>query len=232
MADDGIDALRPLALLHTAAVNVATFAGLCAELIPGTPFFHMMDESLLKNTIADGAMSPRTARRVVGHIVSAEDAGAGAVLVTCSSIGRAVEIARGGVAIPVIRVDEAMADEAVRAGQTVGVIATLPTTLEPTAALVRARADLAGRSVRIVTHLCAGAFAALAAGDPARHDALIADGLRQLMLEVDVVVLAQATMARVADALPPADLPRPVPILASPRSGLLRAAEALRSGAA
>ena len=187
----------------------------------------MLDESLLKNTIRDGAMSPLTARRVAGHVVSAAEAGADAVLVTCSSIGRGAEIARPLVSIPVVRVDEAMADEAVRTGKRVGVIATLPTTLEPTASLVRARADRAGSPVEVTTHLCDGAFAALTGGDPAAHDAKVSAGLCALMDRVDVIVLAQATMARVADTLSAAD--RRVPILSSPRSGLLRAREVLAS---
>ena len=53
--------MATLALLHTAVVNVTTFQGLCAELLPETSTFHMLDESLLKNTIRDGAMSPLTA---------------------------------------------------------------------------------------------------------------------------------------------------------------------------
>lgn len=217
--------MTTLALLHTAVVNATTFQALAAELLPEVETFHMLDESLLKNTIRDGAMSPLTARRVIGHIVSAEEAGAGAVLVTCSSIGRGAELARAVVSIPVVRVDEAMADEAVRTGARIGVIATLPTTLDPTAALVHARAELAGVEVEIVSHLCEGAFAALTGGDPAMHDAKVAAGLRALMATVDVIVLAQATMARVAATIPERE--RRVPILSSPRSGLLRARDAL-----
>lgn len=217
-----------LALLHTASANVTTFQGLCGELAPDLATFHMLDESLLKNTIREGSMSRLTARRVAGHVVSAADAGADAVLVTCSSIGRGAEIARSLVAIPVIRVDEAMADEAVQIGVRIGVIATLPTTLEPTSALVHARADLAGRTVDVVQRLCDGAFAALSAGDTAAHDAAVAAGLRALMTRVDVIVLAQATMARVVDQIPVDE--RIVPILSSPRSGLLRARDTLLGG--
>jgi Asp/Glu/hydantoin racemase len=218
-----------LALLHTAAVNVTTFQALCAELLPEVQAFHMLDESLLKNTVRDGAMSPVTARRVAGHVISAEEAGADAVLVTCSSIGRGAEIARSLVSIPVIRVDEAMADQAVRIGRRVGVIATLPTTLEPTAALVQARATLAGNEVEVISHLCEGAFTALTNGDPATHDAKVAAGLRELMDRADVIVLAQATMARVAETLSAEE--RRVPILSSPRSGLLRARQTVLESA-
>jgi Asp/Glu/hydantoin racemase len=126
-----------------------------------------------------------------------------------------------------VRVDEAMADEAVRIGRRIGVIATVPTTLEPTAALVQSRAALAGAAVEVTSYLCEGAFAALTGGDPATHDAKVLSGLRALMDRVDVIVLAQATMARIVDALPADE--RRVPILSSPRSGLLRAREALMS---
>jgi len=66
------------------------------------------------------------------------DSGADYILVTCSSIGAAVEKAAETANIPVLRVDQPMADLAVQTGKRIGVIATLQTTLEPTADLVRA----------------------------------------------------------------------------------------------
>ena len=107
-----------------------------------------------------------------------------------------------------------MAEAAVRIGARVGVLATLATTLEPTAELVARH----GGDVR--AHLCEGAFDALQAGDRDRHDELVREGLRQIEAEVDVVVLAQASMARVTDALSAS-----VPILSSPRLGIERVAQ-------
>jgi Asp/Glu/hydantoin racemase len=208
-------------MLHTVSSLVPTFQGLCEELLPGIETFHMVDESLLKNTIRSGELTPTTTRRVLGHVASAEEAGADAVLVTCSSIGPAVALSRSVVSVPVVRVDEAMADLAVETGSRIGVIATLPTTLHPTVELVQARADAAGTPVTVTAHLCAGAFEALGRGNTATHDALVADGLRRLLCAVDVVVLAQASMARVANTLPEED--RRVPILSSPRSAVERA---------
>lgn len=207
-----------LGVLHTAAGNVTLFQGLCHELLPGVDCFQMLDESLLRNTITAGTLTPATTRRVLGHVESAVDAGATHVLVTCSSIGAAAELAREVVPVPVIRIDEAMADQAVRMGRRIGVIGTLATTMEPTADLVRRRAALAGADVSLVPHVCDGAFAALSRGDTVAHDAAVAAGLTQLANEVDVIILAQASMARVADTLPEQD--RKVPVLSSPRSGL------------
>lgn len=217
-----------LGVLHTAVGNVTLFQGLCRELLPGVDAFQMLDESLLRNTITAGTLTPETTRRVLGHVESAVDAGATAVLVTCSSIGAAAELARNVVPVPVIRVDEAMADQAVKIGPRIGVIATLSTTLEPTADLVRRRADAAGADISLTTLVCDGAFAALGRGDTAAHDSAIADGLTKLAQESDVIILAQASMARVADTLP--DLP--VPVLSSPRSGVESVRDLLATGAA
>jgi Asp/Glu/hydantoin racemase len=114
----------------------------------------------------------------------------------------------------VLRVDQPMADAAVRIGRRIGVIATLPTTLDPTADLIRRRAAAAERDVEITERLCQGAFDALMSGDAATHDAAVAAALRELSASCDVVVLAQASMARVADQLPPSE--KPAPVLSSP----------------
>jgi len=227
----GSPSARPtLALLHTVLSLPPVFAALAEELTPGTELFHIVDESLLNVTRKTGALTAVTRRRVLGYLESAAEAGADLVLVTCSSIGPAVDAAQDFVPVPVLRVDEPMADEAVRLGTRVGVIATLATTLEPTAALVERRAGVAGRNVVVDPRVCHGAFEALQAGDRDRHDELVREGLRELVADADVIVLAQASMARVVDSLPEDE--RTVPILSSPRLGVTRAAELLSSPAA
>ncbi|MBF9141083.1 aspartate/glutamate racemase family protein [Hymenobacter properus] len=205
---------KTLALVHTSATLVPVFQQLCAEYLPGVQTFNIVDDSLVRTINREGSLTPAVARRVVGYVNSAEAGGADYVLVTCSSIGAAVEQAAGLAGVPVLRVDQPMADEAVRTGRRIGVIATLPTTLGPTADLVQRRAALAGREIELTSVLCEGAFEALMSGDGAKHDAIVAAALKELVTKVDVVVLAQASMARVVDALDAAD--RIVPILASP----------------
>lgn len=206
--------MKTLGLIHTSATLIPVFAGLCRERLPGVETFNIVDDSLVRAIGARGALTADIARRVAGYIASAEAGGADHILVTCSSIGAAVEAAAPFAGVPVLRVDQPMVDHAVQTGSRIGVIATLPTTLEPTADLVRRRAVVAGRSVQLTTRLCEGAFDALMRGDAAHHDAKVAAALRELANAVDVIVLAQASMARVVDTLAPAD--RRVPILASP----------------
>jgi Asp/Glu/hydantoin racemase len=220
-----------LALVHTVASLVPVFDRLAREIAPGVETFNIVDESLLRTTVREGSLSPLTSRRLAGYVASAEAAGADAVLVTCSSVGPAVEAARPLSGIPVLRVDEPMADEAVaiaaRERGRIGVLGTLRTTLDPTSDLVGRRAAAVRVEVTVSSRLADGAFDALAAGDTETHDRIVRDALTELARDVDVVVLAQASMARVADALGPASVD--VPVLSSPRFGLQRAVEVLQS---
>jgi Asp/Glu/hydantoin racemase len=188
---------RKLAFVHTSHVLIPLFSQLAKEKIPGVETFHMVDESLIRNTIAAKQLTKTTIRRLVGMIGSAREAGADAVMVTCSSIGQGVAVARAQYDFPILRVDEPMAATAVQMGPRIGVAATLRTTLEPTIALLAETAAAAGRQVELIPELCDGAFEAVLAGDTARHDELLSTALRRLKEEVDVVVLAQASMARV-----------------------------------
>lgn len=206
--------MKTLGLIHTSATLVPVFAALCKERLPGVATFNIVDDSLVRAIGAKGALTADIARRVAAYIQSAESGGADHILVTCSSIGPAVEAAAPFCAVPVLRVDQPMADRAVQTGRRIGVIATLPTTLHPTSDLVRRRAALAGREIALTARLCEGAFEALMAGDAVTHDAKVAAALRELAGAVDVILLAQASMARVVDSLPEAE--RRIPILASP----------------
>lgn len=194
----------------------------------------MVDESLIQDTIRAGSLRKSTIRRLVDQIASAETAGADAVLVTCSSIGPGVAIARQLFDIPVIRIDDAMAEIAVRQASTIGVLATLRTTLDPTTALLREKAAEAGREVQLVECLCEAAFPAVLAGDTERHDRILREALINDLDGVDLIVLAQASMARVVSTLAPGTLR--VPVRSSPELAILRTREifalpdAVRSG--
>jgi Asp/Glu/hydantoin racemase len=214
---------KTLGFVHTSATLVPLFQQLTDEFIKGTDTFNIVDDSVIKDVIRKNKLTPNTAARVVNHIQAAEAAGADIILATCSSIGSAIETAATLCKVPVIRVDQAMADEAVQISNKIGVIATLPTTLEPTSDLVKRRAEAAGKKVVINSKLCEGAFEALMSGDAAKHDEMVASALKELMKEVDVIVLAQASMARVVDTL--SDEEKLVPILASPAIAMKKLAE-------
>lgn len=216
--------MNKLGLIHTSATLVPVFAELCEELLPDVAVFNIADDSLIKDVIAAGRLTPSVSRRVASQVIAASEAGADHILVTCSSIGDAVERASTLVETPVLRVDQPMADLAVQRGERIGVAATLPTTLQPTASLIERRASVAGKQIQLTAKLCEGAFEALMSGDSQRHDAMVAEALSKLAEENDVVVLAQASMARVVPQLGELS----TPILSSPRLAVAYLAEHCR----
>lgn len=205
---------KKLGLIHTSATLVPVFAQLFKDKLPGVEVFNIVDDSLVKGIMTAGSITPQIEERVANYLKSAAAAGAQQILVTCSSIGPAVEAAAPAIPVPVLRVDQPMADRAVRTGKRVGVIATLRTTLDPTADLIQRRAQKAGTTIELTSRLVEGAFEALMSGNATTHDAKVSNTLNELSAQVDVIVLAQASMARVVETLSPED--KRVPILASP----------------
>jgi len=209
---------------------VDLFTRLSRELLPkDTEIWHIADEILLRVVLAQGGLSPFIHERVASHAIAAEEADATAVQLTCSSISPCAETAQTRVRIPVLKIDEPMIDQALGIGTRIGVAATAPTTLRPTRDLIQARARTQGRDVQIESRLAEGAYQALFGGDPERHDAIVRETLQDLSQRNDVIVLAQASMARVADSLPPSELA--CPVLSSPRLALERVARLLTAAA-
>jgi Asp/Glu/hydantoin racemase len=116
----------------------------------------------------------------------------------CSSAGEVVDLGRLTIdTVPLLRIDEPMAAEAVRSARRVGVLATLPTTLDPTVRLIRQQAARIGKEVEVVDGLAEGAYQILRQGQPERHDEMIIETAVKIADRSDVFVLAQASMARV-----------------------------------
>ena len=219
-----MDAKR-LVLVHTVSPLLDVFNKLSAELLPGVQLMHVLDEPLLERVRQRGQLAPEDSGRLLTHVAVAESTGADAVLVTCSTVSPCVDDVRPEASIPVMKIDEAMIAEAVARGTKIGVLATNVTTLEPTRQLLEAQADVAAKEIEVELVLVENALPALLSGDGTTHDNLVKKAALELANRMDVLVLAQATMARVLDVIPEAE--RPVPILSSPHLALERVRELL-----
>jgi len=90
-----------------------------------------------------------------------------------------------------VRVDEEMCREAVRLGRSIAVMATLPTTLEPTKRTVLRVAREMGKHVDMMEVLVDGAFGL----DQEQFKVLLAEYARSAGKEADVILFAQGSMA-------------------------------------
>ena len=152
---------------------------------------------------------------------------AAVIQLTCSSISPCVDTIRQMVSVPLLKVDEAMIDMAVGKYRKVGIIATAPTTLKPSTDLVFQKAGARQDPIEVESVLCEGAFDAFLAGRVDEHDKIVRGRLLDLMGKVEVVLLAQASMKRIADALEEKE--RTVPVLSSPRPAVERLARIVSS---
>ena len=208
-----------LGLLHTASSNRDRFGALLREMAPpGVTWIHNVREELLRDALDDVAEARQTAA-ISAALAELHANGAAQVLCTCSSIGRLAELVGGRLGLPTLRVDRPMAERAVAQGRHILVVACLPSTLIPTSALLREVAAADDRQVEIETMFLPSAWRLFQDGDEAGFARAIADAILDSPLTVDAVVLAQASMAPVADLV--ARLP--VPVLSSPRLGVAAA---------
>lgn len=219
---------KRITFIHTSPTMIPVFSGLAGQLLTGVQVLHMVDEALLMDITSFQQVPKATLKRAVLHVLNADQAGTDLIMVTCSSIGPAVQIAGQLIDTPVLRVDEPMAELAVKTGARIGVLATLPSTLIPTTELIHGKAKAISREIQLKTDLCQGAFAAIISGDSQTHDMIVRSAILRMAQEVDVIVLAQASMARVADSIPKGQVR--TPILSSPRPAVERAALILGCG--
>ena len=216
-------------ILHTTTATVDSLKALAAEILPGWVVVNFVDDSILPQLADNGGDMAEVAERLCAYARFAEQIGSRAILSACSSVGELVPQLQRQVSIPVVRIDEAMAEEAIRRGARLGVAATLATTLGPTVRLLERKAAEAGTAVQLQARLVDGAYQRLMTGDRAGHDDLLAAALTELARSVEAVVLAQASMARVVSTLPESEQAR---FLSSPRLGMQRLRQVLESSSA
>jgi Asp/Glu/hydantoin racemase len=147
------------------------------------------------------------------HAIVAQDAGASVMLFTCSSTSPAIDIARRLVDIPILKIDDPMAERAVELGRRIGVVCTTKSTQGPSENLIRSHAAKKGKPVEIASVLQSDAYEARLAGRQDRHDAIVTNAALHLADTCDVIVLAQASLAHLAQTLQGR---LSVPVLSSP----------------
>ncbi len=159
---------------------------------------------ILQEARENGHVTPHCTRSLIDLYEQAVQAGADIILNVCSSVGDVAKLAKplyemAGTAF--VRIDEDMARAAIRAGRRIGVVATLPTTLEPTKRLLQSCADEAGIEIELVDALAEGAFGL---NQDEFKERLIQTGTA-VKDKVDLLLFAQGSMAyaeqAVSDAL-------------------------------
>lgn len=184
--------MKKLTVIHTTLATASMIGSMIEEMYPDCfEIINIMDDSLLNDIKIEGKLTKSVIERFVQYTCIAQHNGSDAILLACSSIGKAADAARNLLTIPLFKIDEPMAEEAVQKGNRILVLGTVKSTLEPTSELIEDKKISAEQQVR--SYFIPDTFELLKK-DRDQHDKKIADVIEKNIDDYDAVVLAQASM--------------------------------------
>ena len=199
-----------IAIIHALRHSPPPIEAAFKRLWPQAELMNVLDDSLSADLARDRVLTPRMTERFLTLGRYAVGTGADAILFSCSAFGPCIEaVARELAPLPVLKPNEAMIDEAVAVGGTIGLLATFAPTLA-------SMPPEFPSSAKLVACLAEGALAALDRGDATEHDRCVAAAARTLA-HCDVIALAQFSLSRSADVVAKAT---GRPVLTTPESAV------------
>ncbi|MEM6431677.1 MAG: aspartate/glutamate racemase family protein [Deinococcota bacterium] len=181
-----------IGFLHTADQHIARFDALLDKRQPSLTRQHVVRADLLERARASG-QTPELVTQVRDALQEAVR-DADVVVCSCSSLGQIAETLANEFAVPILRIDRVMAEQAVQQANNLLILVTVESTLEPTRELFT---DAVGeRDVSLSLHLCEGAWQQFLQGDMQGYAQKITETALELTGKhpYDLIVLAQASM--------------------------------------
>ena len=201
-------------LIHATLNSVNPILEAFATNFPEIETFNFMDEGLLKALDKEGEITPALVERFASLLGRAVETEVDGILLSCSAYSPTItEMRKRFPQLPIENVDDAMIEQAVKLGSKIGVVATVATAGPTTEKAVLEKAAALGKEVEVLVEVNTEAFTALSKKDYETHDSYIASSVNKLLNnKVDVIILAQLSMARAKTALKDVE----IPILTSP----------------
>lgn len=191
---------------------------------PEARISNLLDDSLFAWVREAGGVVPEmydVFRNLTRHMVGR---GADGILFTCSAFRQVIDACIKEFEVPMLKPNDAMIDKALDAGSRIAVMATVGPTIPSISVEIEEMAAARRRKVEIVPYVVDRAFDALAGGDAATHDSLVAERAHDIR-NCDAIVLAQFTLSR---AVPAVQAVNKTPIYNSPGAAVARMREMVR----
>jgi len=208
-----------IVLIHAVATAIPPIQHAFKEGWPEAQLSNLLDDDLMPAYTREGGLTPDITERICALALYAARSGADGILFTCSVFPQAEDMAKQLVRVPLLKPDEAMIAAALDAGSRIGVVATNPPAAPAAAAQLVAGAKDRGVEVRVIESVAEGAFAIGNAGDSTTHDRMVVEAAQCIADQVDVLCLAQVSMALARGAV---QAKVKVPVLTSPATAVAR----------
>jgi aspartate/glutamate racemase len=167
---------------------------------PEARISNLLDDGLFAWVRETGGVVPEmhdVFRRLTRHMISRKADG---ILFTCSAFREVIDTCIAEFDVPILKPNDAMIEQALAAGSRIAIMATVGPTIPSISAEILEMAAARKQQVELLPCVVEGAFDALAGGDAALHDALVAAKAREIR-GCDVIVLAQFTLSRAVPAV-------------------------------
>lgn len=185
--------------LHSVAATVEPMLRLgqefCTRRHCAWRFVNIVDEFLLDELGRGGSGSSVLSERLLTHVSYAKSQGADAVVSFCSSLSPALELLDETAAIPVVTVDRRAFSECASKWRHILLVATSPTTLEPSTSRLRRIAVQVGAEVEVQPLFCEDAVTDYYSGRIDAHDSKVLRCLGRAHPGFEGVLLAQASLS-------------------------------------
>jgi len=175
--------MKKFCIIHPTVGSISLLKPLAASILPDAVVYNFLDESFLPEVIEANSITDAVRQRVFHLIQAAALTSPDAILVACAAVGNLADETANITDIPVKRIEEKMCMDAVNAGTTIGVAATLASALPPVCNLLNRLASQQSKTILIKECLISDAN-------------LIPEKIAALKSKCDVVVLAQPSMAQ------------------------------------
>ena len=212
-----------IALVHATTVSIVPIQNGFLKYWPEAQTANVLDDSLSSDLKKAGRITKDITGRIVSLAEYCYGCGADGILFTCSAFGAAIDEVKKKLPIPVLKPNEAMFEDALKAGSRICLLATFGPSIPSMEQEFFTLAEAQGKKIHLESVLQERAMGLLQAGDVESHNRLLKEAAEKLT-GYDAVMLAQFSTSLAAQAVSEAVDCR---VLTSPRSAIAKMRSAL-----
>lgn len=205
-----------ISLIHATPLAISPIESAFKRLWPEVEAVSLLDQALSIDRAKHDSLTDELHDRVVALGKYADGLSPAAILYTCSAFGTAIEEVARTTAVPVLKPNEAMFEEALTVGPRVAMVYTFPASVAGMEQEFQNYAADQNLAASLTSTYAEGARSAIEAGDRDEHNRIIAETVGAVK-NADVVLLAHFSMAIATED---SQSKSSVPVLNSPESAV------------
>ena len=189
-----------IVLIHAVPMAIEPIKCAFNELWPEPEIVNLFDDSLSVDRIKSNVLTTDMEKRFSDLGNYAQSIGADGILFTCSAFGPAIDKVANNLAIPVLKPNEAMFEQALNTGHKIGMLATFEQSIASMSREFCEIRNSLSATGSLDTKLVEGAMEFLRQGNQTKHNELIAKTAATFK-HCDVLMLAQFSMVSAKSAV-------------------------------